>query len=124
MTTLTEHHISAALSAGRHVEQFLRPRTDDGQTIIRWLDLSVRKDGYTVILYEVFDNGSPDYLDVYSFGEVEPDDEPPRHSFPSLDEALAFAVTAYNAPRNNYVSQGVIQDDYAAYLAATRGPGR
>ena len=97
-----------------------RPRTIDGQTIIRWLDLSVGEDGYTIVLYEVFDDGSPDYLDVYSFGEVAPDDEPPRHSFTSLDDALAFAVTAYNAPRNNYVSQGIIQAEYAAFLRNDR----
>jgi hypothetical protein len=116
MVILTEHQIRAALSAGRHVEQFLQPRTGDGYTVIRWLDLFASDKGYGLTLYEVFDDGCPDWLDVYGFSAVTPDDEPPQHLFLSLDEALAFAVTTYNAPRNNYVSEGLIQDEYANYL--------
>src|SRR5687768_5931183 len=116
MVTLTEHHIGAALSAGRHVEQFLPPRNEVGETVIRWLDLSCDDDSYILSLHEVFDNGSPDYLDVYSFDLVTPDEGPVRHSFPSLKDALEFAASTYAAPKNNYVSQGLIQDEYAAYL--------
>ena len=116
MVTLTENHIGAALSAGRSVEQFLPPRIEEGETIIRWLDLSCDDDSYVLSLYEVFDGGSPDYLDVYSFEQVTPDEGPVRHSFPTLDEALEFAASTYAAPKNNYVSQGLIQDEYAAYL--------
>jgi hypothetical protein len=119
MITLTEHKISAALSAGRRVEQFLKPRREQDETIIRWLDLSMRHASYVITLYEVCDDGGPDYLDVYSFGEAVPDADPAQHSFPSLDSALAFAASTYDAPRNNYVSQGLIQDEYAAYLVKT-----
>src|SRR4051812_46654357 len=119
MVTLTDHHIRAALSAGLGVEQFLTPRSDRGETIIRWLDLSCDGDTYILSLHEVFDDGSRDYVDVYSFEKVAPDEAPVRHSFPSLRGALEFAASTYAAPKNNYVSQGFIQDEYAAYLLKT-----
>jgi hypothetical protein len=116
MVTLTEHHIGAELSARRRVEQFLPPRSEGGVTILRWLDLSCEDDSYILSLHEVFDDGSPDYVDVYSFEQVAPDEAPARHSFPSLSQALEFAASTFAAPKNNYVSQGLIQDEYAAYL--------
>src|SRR5215204_2918136 len=119
MITLTEHHISAALSAGRCVEQFLPPRSEEELTILRWLNLSRKGEAYVITLREVFNDGGPDYLDVYSFGEASPDEDPAQHSFSTLDAALVFAASTYGAPRHNYVSQGRIQDEYAAYLVRT-----
>ena len=77
-------------------------------------------DGFTLTLYQVFDDGSEDYLDVYSFEQAYPDEEPVQHSFSTLDAALSFAESSYSAPRNRYVNQAVIQDEYADYLRNTR----
>ena len=116
MRHLTESNIESALQRGRYVEQLISPATISDATILRWLELRATDDRFTLTLHEVFDDGSEDDLDVYSFEQVSPDDEPVRHSFPTLDEVLAFAESSYSAPRDRYVNQAVIQDEYADYL--------
>ena len=120
MRHLTESNIESAVHRGRYVEQFLRPTTINDAAVLRWLELRTTADQFTLTLYEVFDDGSEDCLDVYSFEQVSPDEEPVRHSFPTLDAALAFAESSYSAPRNRYVNQAVIQDEYADYLRNDR----
>ncbi len=116
MRHLTESNIESALHRGRYVEQLLSPTTLNDAAVLRWLELRTTDDRFTLTLYEVFDDGSENYLDVYSFEQVSPDDEPVRHSFPTLDEALSFAESSYSAPRARYVNEAVIQDEYADYL--------
>ncbi len=120
MRHLTEPNLQSALQRGRYVEQFISPTITDNATILRWLELRSTDDRFTLTLYEVFDDGSEDYLDVYSFEQLAPDEEPVRHSFSTLDEALSFAETSYSAPRNRYVNQAVILDEYADYLSNDR----
>jgi len=116
MRYLTRSQIQSALSRGRHVEQLLSPTTINGATVLRWIDLHPANDQFAIRLYEVFDDGSEDYLDIYSFEPVNPDEEPTPRSFDSLDDALSFAESSYTASRDRYVNQAVIQDEYADYL--------
>jgi hypothetical protein len=116
MRHLTEPNIHSALQRGRCVEQLISPRRVNDATYLRWLELHATDEQFTLTLYEVFDDGSDDYLDVYSFEQVSPGEDPVRHSFATLDEALAFAHASYSAPQDHYVDQGVIQDEYADYL--------
>ena len=116
MRYLTRSQIQSALSRGRHVEQLLSPTTINGATVLRWIDLHPANDQFAITLYEVFDDGSEDYLDIYSFEPVNPDEEPTPRSFDSLDDALSFAESSYTASRDRYVNQAVIQDEYADYL--------
>ena len=120
MRHLTESNIQSALQRGRYVEQLISPTRTDNATILRWLELRSTDDRFTLTLYEVFDDGSEDYLDVYSIEQASPDEEPVRHSFSTLDEALLFAESSYSAPRTRYVNQAVIQDEYADYLRNAR----
>jgi hypothetical protein len=117
---LTESNIHSALQRGRCVEQLIGPGKVNDATILRWLELRAEDGQFRLTLYEVFDDGSEDYLDIYSFEEVSPDEDPVQHSFATLDEALAFAQTSYAAPRDRYVNQGVTQDEYADYLRNRR----
>ncbi|EDY16957.1 conserved hypothetical protein [Chthoniobacter flavus Ellin428] len=116
MRHLTESNIQSALQRGRYVEQLIRPTTINDAGVLRWLELRATDDQFTLTLHEVFDDGSPDYLDVYSFERISPDDDPMRHSFSTLEDALAFAESSYSAARDRYVNQAVIQDEYADYL--------
>lgn len=120
MRHLTHSQIQSALSRGRHVEQLLSPTAINGVTALRWIDLHLSNDQFAIVLYEVFDDGSEDYLDIYSFAPVNPDDDPTPHSFDSLDDALTFAESSYAASRDRYVNQAVIQDEYADYLRNRR----
>ena len=120
MRYLTESNIQSALQRGCYVEQLISPTTINDAVVLRWLELRATDDRFTLTLYEVFDDGSEDFLDVYSFEQVSPDEEPVRHSFFTLNEALSFAETSYSAPRDRYVNQAVIQDEYADYLRNTR----
>ena len=68
-------------------------------------------------LWEAFDQGSADYVDIYTFdsptGEY---DEPSKTvEAPSL-EAAASKLDIDNF---NFVNQGVVQDEYAQFVEAS-----
>lgn len=120
MRHLTESNLQSALQQGRSVEQFISPSRINAATILRWLELRGTDHRFTLTLYEVFDDGSEDYLDIYSFEQASPDEGPVRYCFSTLEEALAFAESSYSAPRNRYVNQAVLQDEYADFLRSAR----
>lgn len=73
MRFLTEDQIYTALHQGRFVEQFIGPTKINNTTVLRWLDLRQKDNNFNLTLYEVFDDGSDDFLDIYSFEQVYPD---------------------------------------------------
>lgn len=61
----------------------------------------------------MFDNGAPDFLDVYEFDAVNPDAPfGEERAFDSVDNALRFAAEHLGASEGLYVNQGVVQDEY------------
>lgn len=77
-------------------------------------------------LFETRDLGGPNFLDLYGFGPLNPDlelDEADQiSSFPSLAECLAFMDQRWEGSSARLVNEGVIQDEYADFLAGRFAP--
>ena len=107
--------MESALNRGRSVEQLLPPGETDGQSTVRWLELSRAADGNIELrLNEAIDVGRDDYFDIYGFPPVGDNDELAvrRRVFSSLNEALAAARQLYSASPDRFVNEGVTQDEY------------
>jgi hypothetical protein len=142
---LAPQMIGAALSRGTYVEQFLGGSAVDGQPSIRWLMLQKGADDddyevsddfdgeedetdddvFILKYYEVLDEGSESWVDVYEFPPVsgDPDDqgEPvTRHWLGTLEEALALAVERYGADPGRFVNQTMIGHEYHDYVLRGR----
>lgn len=122
MRYLSELQIQAALDRSLSVEQLLLPAIICDAQVLRWIDLRMSTSGLTLTLYEVFDDGSDECLDVYSFEQVSPDEAPVCHRFSELKTALSFAELKYSAYCGRYVNAGVIQDEYQDYRGGQIDP--
>ena len=115
---LTREQLKSNLLLGFAVEQWLSHYREDDYTIIRWLRIDKENDqNYTVAYFECFDEGNEDFLDIYEFSLLNPD-EPygVLTQFNNSDDALSFSTTAYEASNGKYVSTGMIQEEYQDYL--------
>lgn len=117
-------HLSASeaervLNAGRSIEQWLGARVEGADRVLKWLLLAVENDGgYSVTVFEVLDNGGPEFLDVYEFSPLDVD-QPygVTTTFKDARGALAFAIGA-GADPGRFVNAGIVQDEYADYLSS------
>jgi hypothetical protein len=119
---LTPDQIESALKRGKSVEQLLeRPAHDQ----IAWLELRPVANGVELWRYDVFDDGSEEFLDVYSFTPVEDDGpECPEQTYPDMITACAAAEARFSAVAGRWVNQSMIQDEYGdhrARLNSTKG---
>jgi len=105
------------IKAGRAIEQWLGHNNAPNYRSIRWLGIYPERVGiFNLAVYEVFDDGTPEMLDVYGFEPIDP--ELPSGSistFATPEEAIAAAVKQ-GASAGKFVGTGIIQDIYAAFL--------
>jgi hypothetical protein len=116
MRHLTDYYIRTALHRGKPVEQFLGGGVLGELRTIRYLELRPDGERFCLTFYEHIDEGSEAFLDVYEFSYASPDDDPVRHSFDTIEQALTFSEATYAADATRWVNQFVIQDEYADYL--------
>ncbi len=111
---LTIDEANAALSRGKSVEVFVGGFIFDGVDYIRWASFSKSGDAVTGSLWESLDQGSEDYLDIYTFdsktGEY---DEPVKVA---NTESIEIAASTLGISELKFVNYGVAQDEYASYL--------
>lgn len=114
---LTLQEAELTLNRGKGVEIFLGSFIHDSEKCIRWASFSKGASGVTGCLWEAFDQGSPDYLDIYTFdspfGEY---DEPTKLV---AAENLEKAASELKIDDFNFVNQGIVQDEYADYLSSS-----
>jgi len=111
---LKDDQIRARLRLGKSVEQWLGVVQETDYTILKWLSIDKESDeSFSVTYFESFDEGNEDFLDIYAFSLVDPD-EPfgVINTFYSIADALEFAEVIYKASPNKYISAGVIQEEY------------
>jgi len=118
MKYLSESQTKSQLAAGRAVEQMLGHENHADYRILHWLRIEPERNGsYSVALFDVFDDGTPDYLDIYSFEPVDPDLAHGKiDSGKTMEQALDYCLQNYGAKANGWVGQGMIQDVYAELL--------
>ncbi|OOQ58014.1 hypothetical protein [Mucilaginibacter pedocola] len=115
---LTEEQLIAHLRLDKAVEQWLGVIKEETYTIIKWLRIDKESASqYSVAYFECFDEGEEDFVDIYEFSQLDPD-EPfgVINSFDTVEDALKFDDTSYTAMIGKYVSAGSIQEEYLDYL--------
>ena len=112
---LSRDQIDSALNRGKSVEQLLeRPAPEQ----LAWIELRPVSGAVELWRFEVFDDGSPEFLDLYSFSPVEEDwPEAPIETFPDSSAACAAAEARFSADPARWVNQFMIQDEYGDDLA-------
>jgi len=119
MKYLSSEQLKTNLSLGRSIEQWLSHQKHDDYTILKWLRIDKEKDStYSVSYMECFDEGDEDFLDIYEFAPVDPDEPFTINSFITINEALIFAIDKYQVSESRFVSTGMIQEEYKGYLIA------
>ena len=119
---LIEPHLRSALDRGKSVEQFLGGSVWEGEPVVRWIEIRQDSDEFVLSFYQVYDEGSEEWLDLYEFQPAmeDPDEDCVEHTFATLDAALAFASAQYGVDPARFVNEGVIQDEYRDYLLRRR----
>lgn len=115
---LTDIQLKSNLSLGFAVEQWLGHYREENYTIIRWLRIEKARDQtYAVAYFECFDEDDDNFLDIYEFSLVNPDEPYGSLSqFDNCEDALSFSENVYQASIEKYVSVGMIQEEYRDYL--------
>ncbi|WP_121810855.1 hypothetical protein [Mucilaginibacter kameinonensis] len=117
MKYLSSEQLKTNLSSGKPIEQWLSYQKQSDYTILKWLRIDKEKDStYSVSYMECFDEGDEDFLDIYEFAPLDPDEPFIINSFSTIDEALIFAIDKYEASESRFVPAGMIQDEYKNYL--------
>lgn len=122
MLYLEIEQLKTYLSLGNTLEQWLGHERKDEYTVLKWLSIEKERSGeYAVSYIESFDEGSLEFIDIYEFSTLDPD-EPfgVTNTFSSVDKALDFAKKEYNASLDKYVTGGMIQEEYLHYLHSNR----
>lgn len=114
---LNEDQLKTNLRLGRTVEQWLGASREEDYVILKWISIQKEGDqGYSVTYIESIDEGGEDFLDIYEFSAVDPDEPFVRTStFSSIDDATKYAAHSYSASNIKYVSGGMIQEEYKDY---------
>ena len=121
MVYLQNEQLRANLSLGKAVEQWLGYVQEDGYVILRWISIEKENSEYSVAYIESLDEGNEDFIDVYEFSTLDPD-EPLGliNTFPTLKEAIDFSLNEYGADIDKFLNSGIIQEEYRSYLNGKR----
>src|SRR5687767_12872401 len=86
--------VELELRNDRAVEQWLGHVAASGGRILRWLRVEPDRSGhFSVALLECFDDGNPNYLDIYAFEPTDPDAlGGVIDTFGDPESAVAFAI--------------------------------
>ncbi|MFO6421800.1 hypothetical protein [Motilimonas sp. KMU-193] len=114
---LTLQEAESSLNRGKTVEVFLGSFAHDSAKCIRWVSFSKSASGITGSLWEAFDQGTIDYLDVYTFDPLSGEYDEPTKLVTA--ENLKSAALALKVDNFNFVNQGMVQDEYADYLSSS-----
>lgn len=118
MKYLDFEQVKTNLSLGKSIEQWLGFEKKDDYVVLKWISIIREKAGkYSTVYIECFDEGNEDFLDIYEFSMIDPD-EPYGviNEFQNYDEAIEFAIVEYGASKERFVNSGMIQEEYLNYM--------
>ncbi len=111
---LTENQITPQLRSSRPIEQWINSYYVDDVYFIKYIEVvNDRRDGCYVWISEVEDVGDEEYIDIYSFPGIDPD-EPEGFSveFDNIEDCLEYCYGRLDAKPDKFVGSGTIQDIY------------
>jgi len=114
MRHLLEIDVFSNLRNGRSIEQLLSKSIYGDFQTIKFIRIDKENSGaISVSLFEVYDDGNEDFLDIYEFQPFEPDEPDGLITmFQTPDEAVFYACSTLGANINKFVNAGMIQDEY------------
>jgi len=101
------------LKQNKTIEIFLGGFISNLTKCIRWVSITQKEDSIVAEIWEVLDEGSPNYLDVYSFSSLSSEFKPTKII---TGNTLEEILDKLNLTDSKLVNQGIIQDEYADYL--------
>ena len=113
---LTEQEAIRALSRGKKIEAFIGGFEYKNKKTIKWISIYLERGNYIGELWEAFDEGDKNFLDVYSFQPINAEYNEPAMLI-EADNLDGFS-SAIGCEPLNYVNHGVLQDLYGDYLEA------
>ena len=123
MRHLPATDIQSTLRRGKSVEQFMG-RSPANPNYIRHIELRPSSDLVEVWVYDVEDQGSEEWLDLYDFNELEKGEaDLPAAAFEDADAAIAHAQEALSANPSRWVNLGIAQSEYLDYIRSGRPNG-
>lgn len=111
---LTIQEADSALRRGKSVEIFLGGYEFKGEKCIRWASFAVSGDVVIGSLWEALDQGSEEYVDVYTFESPSGEYDEPVKIVTS--KSIEDAAIHLGIKELNFVNYGVVQDEYLSYL--------
>ena len=112
---LTLEEAMSALNRGKEVESFIGGFENKNEIYIRWVSLSKINESIIGKVWESLDEGSEDYLDVYSFSPLNGEwNEPVKTvTAQNIEQVLAELEVL----PTKLINTGMVQDEYASYKA-------
>lgn len=108
--------IDTYLNLGKTIEVFLG-RINVDKTIISYLELTKNTDNkIQVTLYDHYDEGDLNWLDIYDFSYVDIDEEFEVMQFDNIENTIEGIKTRFQLNEVKFVNQGVSQDEYSDLL--------
>jgi hypothetical protein len=114
---LTKSEADSALRRGKTIELFVGGCEVENQKCVRWASFNLSGSAVKGSLWEAVDQGSEDYLDIYTFDSPTGDYNEPVLVVET--ESVELAAKALGLNELNFVNQGVVQDEYLAYLKSS-----
>lgn len=88
---LTIEEAVSALNREKEVEVFLGGFNENGEKFIRWASFSKQEGKFKGALWEVVDEGGPEFFDVYSFSPKSGEWDVPRKEVVSVSLVKALS---------------------------------
>ena len=121
---LTLEEAESSLNRGKSIECFLGACDRNGKPGVRWLSASRRRKEIHLSIFESADIGSDEFLDLYAFGPLDPElekDEPDEKLvFENFGKFLSEIEARFPTSTSRLVNDGIIQDEYADFIAKGR----
>ncbi|WP_299769036.1 hypothetical protein [uncultured Pseudoteredinibacter sp.] len=111
---LTTKEAGSVLRRGKAVEIFLGGFDFEGEKCIRWASFTASGDKVSASLWEAFDQGSEDYIDIYTFDSPSGEYGEPVKMVTS--KSIESAANQLGIKELKLVNSGVIQDEYNSYF--------
>lgn len=102
----------ARMNMGKEVEVMLEPRWERGHLVLRYATVRRSLDSFVASVWEVFDDGRPDFWDIYAFERLDPDNAPIGGEFNSFACLCGWLTDQHGLGENEFVGSGMLQQTY------------
>lgn len=114
---LSAQEAETTLRRGKAVEIFLGGCEVQNKKCIRWASFNLSGSLVIGSLWEALDQGTEDYLDIYTFDSPTGDYNEAVRTVEAENVELAAKELGLNELK--FVNQGVVQDEYLSYLKSS-----